>query len=118
MTTKTPFIFRLLYSFSILWLIGTSFALLWNVVFLFRSDHIYFGKGSFSPNPFKNGYSIPVKMNIQLPSDTLVKWESKFDKSSGSFGLNSNVDFRYELADSILNDTVKYSKDIFYINGV
>jgi hypothetical protein len=112
----SKYIIGTLYNISCLWVGISIIALALNIYFLFSKDHIYYNKSknstTYTVNPFKDGYPIPVKFTIQLPSDTSVKWRSKKNNSSGSFGLNKNQDRRYELADSILNDTANYSNEI------
>lgn len=112
----SKYIIGTLYNITCLWLGLSIIGLAFNIYFLFSKNHIYYSSNknssSYTSNPFKDGYPIPVKLTIQLPSDTAVKWKSKISNSSGSFGLNKNQGERYYLADSILNDTINYSKEI------
>ncbi len=112
----SKYIIRTLYNISCLWFVISIIGFAFNIYFLFSKDHIYYNKSkntsTYTVNPFKDGYPIPAKLSIKIPSDTAVKWKSKKSNSSGSFGLNKNQAERYELADSILNDTAQYSKEI------
>jgi hypothetical protein len=97
-----------LYSLSILWFIISCFVLVYNLVCIFfPSKDFIIRNGNSSvwggSNVYREGYPIPVQLNIQMPADTLVNY--KKGSMNGSINLNKNDFFRYYKTDSILNDT-------------
>ena len=96
----------ILTGFSQLWLLISILYCIQLGYFLISGKDGYFLKTKTSawgsPNIYRDGYPIPVKLSIKMPPDTIVKW--KHENTGGDMHLSKNQLFRYDKADSILND--------------
>jgi Protein of unknown function (DUF2975) len=79
-----------------------------NTDFFIKNGSIRFG----AKNSFKNGFEIPAKITINMPADTIVKYQN--GNASGSLNLNEGDDnFRFHLTDSILNNE-SFKKEFYF----
>jgi Protein of unknown function (DUF2975) len=95
-----------LHSIALIWFIGSVIGFIYmicnllfpNTDFIYKKDNWSIG----SRNMFKDGFSIPVKLSVQMPPDTIVNYQK--GNASGTFYLRKNDMFRNEMTDSILKD--------------
>lgn len=106
-----------LYSLSIIWLVLCIIFILMSIVGILNPNNEYIFKCSKSSwginNNFYGGYSLPVRMSIQLPQDTIVQY--KIGTQMNELWIsNYNKEFRDQKKIDFVLKTDSISKKFYF----